>query len=48
MNLPKFAVTHKSLILVALTLALVWSISSAFTMQRREDPGTVQRVTQTT
>ena len=46
MNLPKFAVTHKSLILVALTLALVWSISSAFTMQRREDPGTVQRVTQ--
>src|SRR5271165_4820996 len=46
MNLPKFAVTHKSLILVALTLALVWSVCSAFTMQRREDPGTVQRITQ--
>ncbi|HZV79236.1 MAG TPA: efflux RND transporter permease subunit [Candidatus Binatus sp.] len=46
MNLPRFAVTHKSLILVALTLVLVWSISSAFSMQRREDPGTVQRVTQ--
>jgi len=46
MNLPKFSITHKSLVLVALTLAIVWSVFSAFTMQRREDPGTVQRVTQ--
>ena len=46
MNLPKFSVTHKSLVLVALTLALVWSVASAFTMQRREDPGTIQRITQ--
>lgn len=46
MNLPKFSVTHKSLVLVALTLALFWSIMSALTTQRREDPGIVQRITQ--
>lgn len=46
MNVPKFSVAHKSIVLMALTLALFWSIASAFSMQRREDPGTVQRVTQ--
>ena len=46
MNLPKLAVSRKPLILVALALALIWSITSALTMQRREDPGTVQRATE--
>lgn len=46
MNLPKFAVERKSLVLAAATLALFWSLASAFTMQRREDPGTEQRQTE--
>lgn len=46
MNLPKFAVERKSLVLAAATLALFWSLASAFTMQRREDPGTEQRLTE--
>ena len=45
MNLPRFAVTRKSLVLAALLLAVFWSLASAFTMQRREDPGTTQRQT---
>jgi multidrug efflux pump subunit AcrB len=45
-NLPKFAVERKSLVLAAATLALFWSLASAFTMQRREDPGTEQRLTE--
>jgi len=45
-NLPKFAVERKSLVLAAATLALFWSLANAFTMQRREDPGTEQRLTE--
>jgi len=44
-NLPKFAVERKSLVLAAATLAMFWSLASAATMQRREDPGTEQRIT---
>ena len=42
---PLFALRRKSLIIAGLVLALFWSIFSAFTMQRREDPGTTQRQT---
>jgi multidrug efflux pump subunit AcrB len=45
-NLPKFAVNRKSLVLAAATLALFWSLAAALTMQRREDPGTEQRQTE--
>jgi multidrug efflux pump subunit AcrB len=45
MNLPRFAVNRKSLVLAALALAVFWSLASAFGMQRREDPGTTQRQT---
>lgn len=45
MNLPKFAVERKSLVLAAATLAIFWSLASAAAMQRREDPGTEQRFT---
>jgi multidrug efflux pump subunit AcrB len=46
MNLPKFAVGRTSLVLAFTALALFWSIASALTMQRREDPGTEQRQTE--
>jgi multidrug efflux pump subunit AcrB len=46
MNLPKFAVERKSLVVAAAVLAIFWSLSAAFTMQRREDPGTEQRQTE--
>lgn len=46
MNLPKFAVERKSLVLAGATLALFWSLASAVGMQRREDPGTEQRQTE--
>ena len=46
MNLPKFAVQRSSLVLAFTALALFWSIASALTMQRREDPGTEQRQTE--
>jgi len=45
-NLPRFALTRTSLVVAILLLALVWSLVSAFTMQRREDPGTTQRQTE--
>lgn len=44
--LPRFALTRTSLVLAIFALALIWSIISAFTMQRREDPGTAQRQTE--
>lgn len=46
MNLPKFAISRKTLVLVGFSLFLFWSIASAVSMQRREDPGTVQRATE--
>ena len=46
MNLPRFALERRPLILVALTLALFWSVASALTLERREDPGTTQRATE--
>jgi multidrug efflux pump subunit AcrB len=42
---PAFALRRKSLVVAGLVLALFWSVFSAFTMQRREDPGTTQRQT---
>ncbi|HEY4440523.1 MAG TPA: hypothetical protein VGN14_08700, partial [Candidatus Elarobacter sp.] len=44
-GLPLFALRRKSLVIAGLVLALFWSLSSALTMQRREDPGTTQRQT---
>jgi multidrug efflux pump subunit AcrB len=44
-RLPSFALKNKSLVLAGLVLALFWSLYSAYTMQRREDPGTTQRQT---
>ncbi|HEV3087206.1 MAG TPA: efflux RND transporter permease subunit [Candidatus Elarobacter sp.] len=44
-GLPAFALRRKSLIIAGLVLALFWSLYSAYTMQRREDPGTTQRQT---
>jgi multidrug efflux pump subunit AcrB len=46
MNLPKFALERKSLVLAFAALALFWSLASALGMQRREDPGTEQRQTE--
>jgi multidrug efflux pump subunit AcrB len=43
-NLPRFAVTRKSLVLAATVLAIFWSLASGLGMQRREDPGTEQRL----
>jgi multidrug efflux pump subunit AcrB len=45
-RLPRFALTRTSLVVAIFILALVWSIVSALTMQRREDPGTTQRQTE--
>jgi len=45
-RLPRFALERKALVIAVLILALVWSLYSMLTMQRREDPGTTQRVTQ--
>jgi multidrug efflux pump subunit AcrB len=45
-NVPRFAVTHKSLVLVGLALAVLWSSASFLTMQRREDPQVLQRRTE--
>ena len=44
-RLPFFALQRKSLVIAGLVLALFWSVFSAFSMQRREDPGTTQRQT---
>lgn len=44
-RLPLFALRNKSLVLAGLVLALFWSLFSAYTMQRREDPETTQRQT---
>ncbi|HYZ16589.1 MAG TPA: efflux RND transporter permease subunit [Candidatus Acidoferrum sp.] len=44
-RLPLFALKNKSLVLAGLVLALFWSLSSAYGMQRREDPETTQRQT---
>src|ERR1700738_5113694 len=44
-GLPSFALRRRSLVIAALVLALFWSLYAAFTMQRREDPGTTQRQT---
>ena len=43
MNLPRFALERRPLILVALTLAVFWSLASVSALERREDPGTTQR-----
>jgi len=42
-NIPRFAVNNKSLVLAVLMLALLWSMATAVTMQRREDPAVTQR-----
>ena len=43
MNLPRFAVTHKSFVLGILLVALGWSIFAFFSLERREDPIVTQR-----
>ncbi len=45
-NLPRFALARRSLVIAIFILALVWSITSGLTMQRREDPLTTQRQTE--
>ncbi len=45
MNLARFAVQRKSLVIAGLVLAIFWSLFAGLGMQRREDPGTTQRQT---
>lgn len=44
-GLARLALRHKSLVLAIFLLALVWSLFSALTIERREDPLTTQRQT---
>jgi multidrug efflux pump len=45
-NIPRFAVNNKSLVLAAFALAMLWSVFSFISMQRREDPQVLQRRTE--